>query len=125
MPFKTRYVFIVSMDVAPDKEALFNEVYDEEHVPYLMEVPIVGELFKGRDDDHEATELLIMITPTIIDGDHLVTSDYQYDTADRGFKQDKDYTDFDYDPAHAPEYSKEEKEPVVWRDEEDEIDFRW
>ena len=33
-----RYLFIVSMDVAPEKEALFNEVYDTEHVPYLMQV---------------------------------------------------------------------------------------
>ncbi len=39
MPIKTRYVFIVTMDVAPDKEALFNEVYDTEHVPYLSQVP--------------------------------------------------------------------------------------
>jgi hypothetical protein len=33
------YRFIVSMDVAPEKEALFNEVYDQEHIPMLMEVP--------------------------------------------------------------------------------------
>ncbi len=33
------YRFIVSMDVAPEKEALFNEVYDQEHIPNLMEVP--------------------------------------------------------------------------------------
>ena len=33
------YLFIVSMDVEPEKEALFNEVYDEEHVPYLSNVP--------------------------------------------------------------------------------------
>lgn len=39
MPFKTRYVFVVSMDVDPDKEALFNEVYDTEHVPELLGVP--------------------------------------------------------------------------------------
>ncbi len=39
MPFKTRYVFIASMDVAPDKEALFNEVYDTEHIPNLLKVP--------------------------------------------------------------------------------------
>lgn len=32
------YVFIVSMDVDADKEDLFNEVYDEEHIPYLLEV---------------------------------------------------------------------------------------
>jgi hypothetical protein len=39
MPIATKYVFIVSMDVAPEKEALFNEVYDREHVPYLLKVP--------------------------------------------------------------------------------------
>ena len=39
MPFKTRYIFIASMDVAPDNEALFNEVYDTEHIPNLLKVP--------------------------------------------------------------------------------------
>lgn len=33
------YIFIVSMDVDADKEALFNEVYDTEHVPLLLQVP--------------------------------------------------------------------------------------
>jgi hypothetical protein len=36
---KTRYVFTASMDVDPAKEALFNEVYDTEHVPELLKVP--------------------------------------------------------------------------------------
>ena len=35
----TDYLFVVSMDVDPDKEDLFNEVYDHEHVPNLLEVP--------------------------------------------------------------------------------------
>ncbi len=39
MPIKSRYLFVVSMDVDPDKEALFNEVYDTEHVPILLKVP--------------------------------------------------------------------------------------
>src|SRR5262245_23237594 len=39
MPIKTRYVFIVSMDVASEKEALFNEVYDNDHIPHLLGVP--------------------------------------------------------------------------------------
>ena len=38
MPSDTPYVMIASMDVEADKEALFNEVYDE-HVRYLLEVP--------------------------------------------------------------------------------------
>jgi hypothetical protein len=39
MPIESKYLFVVSMDVDPDKEALFNEVYDAEHVPTLLKVP--------------------------------------------------------------------------------------
>jgi hypothetical protein len=39
MPIGAKWVFMASMDVAPDKEALFNEVYDREHIPNLMAVP--------------------------------------------------------------------------------------
>ncbi len=39
MPIATRYLFSAAMDVAPDREALFNEVYDREHVPLLLKVP--------------------------------------------------------------------------------------
>jgi hypothetical protein len=34
-----KYRFIVTMDVAPEKEDLFNEVYDQEHIPNLLELP--------------------------------------------------------------------------------------
>jgi len=39
MAIESRYLFIVSMDVDLDYEALFNEVYDQEHIPFLMQVP--------------------------------------------------------------------------------------
>jgi hypothetical protein len=39
MNAKTRYLFTASMDVDPGKEALFNEVYDTEHIPELLKVP--------------------------------------------------------------------------------------
>jgi hypothetical protein len=39
MAGKAKYLFIASMDVDADKEALFNEVYDTEHVPELLKVP--------------------------------------------------------------------------------------
>ena len=35
---KTKFLFTAAMDVEADKEALFNEVYDTEHVPELMKV---------------------------------------------------------------------------------------
>jgi len=39
MSAKGRYLFIASMDVDPEKEALFNEVYDTEHIPNILKVP--------------------------------------------------------------------------------------
>jgi len=39
MPITTKYLFVVRMDVDADKEALFNEVYDSEHVPNILKVP--------------------------------------------------------------------------------------
>jgi hypothetical protein len=50
MAVTSKYVFVVSMDVDPDKEALFNEVYDTEHVPALRTVPGVHSAarFKGE-----------------------------------------------------------------------------
>ena len=39
MSINAKYLFIVSMDVDPEHEALFNEVYDREHIPNLLRVP--------------------------------------------------------------------------------------
>ena len=39
MAVKTKYLMIASMDVDPEHEAIFNEVYDREHVPNLSKVP--------------------------------------------------------------------------------------
>jgi len=47
MPGKAKYLFIASMDVEPEKEALFNEVYDTEHVPELLKVPGVLSVRRG------------------------------------------------------------------------------
>ena len=39
MPVTAPYLFVVSMDVDPAHEDLFNDVYDTEHIPYLLDVP--------------------------------------------------------------------------------------
>ena len=39
MPARAKYLMIASMDVDPEHEAIFNEVYDKEHVPNLSKVP--------------------------------------------------------------------------------------
>ena len=51
MPFATRYLFVVSMDVDKDKEDLFNEVYDTEHVPLLSKVPGVKGVSRIKGED--------------------------------------------------------------------------
>ena len=50
MPIGAKYVLMVSMDVAPEKEELFNEVYDQEHVPNLLAVPGVLAATRVRSE---------------------------------------------------------------------------
>ncbi|MBM3649052.1 MAG: hypothetical protein FJX11_14800 [Alphaproteobacteria bacterium] len=50
MPNAAKYLFMVSMDVAKDKEALFNEVYDTEHVPLLLKVPGVRAVTRWKTE---------------------------------------------------------------------------
>ena len=53
MSINAKYLFIVSMDVDPEHEALFNEVYDREHIPNLLRVPGVRAVsrLKGEPFD--------------------------------------------------------------------------
>lgn len=50
MPIATKYLFIVSMDVTKEKETLFNEVYDTEHVPLLLKVPGVKAVTRMKTE---------------------------------------------------------------------------
>ena len=45
-----KYLLIASMDVEPEKEDLFNEVYDTEHIPCILKVPgvISVERYKSQ-----------------------------------------------------------------------------
>ena len=39
LTYRTPYIFWVMMDVEPHREALFNELYDVEHVPLCSSSP--------------------------------------------------------------------------------------
>jgi hypothetical protein len=39
MAITAKWLFTAAMDVDPDKEAIFNEVYDKEHIPIITKVP--------------------------------------------------------------------------------------
>ncbi|MFT3863804.1 MAG: hypothetical protein QM729_05980 [Solirubrobacterales bacterium] len=51
MSTNPRYLFIAAMNVAAEQEALFQDVYDAEHVPYLSSVPGVGAVTRYRTVD--------------------------------------------------------------------------
>ena len=53
MPVTGRYLFTASMDIPKEQEALFNEVYDKEHVPLLSSVPgvVVGGALQEAGTD--------------------------------------------------------------------------
>lgn len=55
MSLTGNWIFTASMDVDPDKEALFNEVYDTEHVPHLRKVPGVVAVSRARLDTLRVT----------------------------------------------------------------------
>jgi hypothetical protein len=55
MPIAGNWIFTASMDVDADKEALFNEVYDTEHVPHLRKVPGVVAVSRARLDTLRVT----------------------------------------------------------------------
>ncbi len=50
MSITTKFLLVVSMDIEPDKEALLNEVYDEEHVPTLLKVPGVISITRLKNE---------------------------------------------------------------------------
>ena len=56
MPIQTRYLFSAAMDVEPEKEALFNEVYDTEHVPLILSVP--GDVSASRFKSQPVTMIM-------------------------------------------------------------------
>ena len=56
MPLQSRYLFSAAMDVEPGKETLFNEVYDKEHVPLLLQVP--GVISVARFKTQELTMII-------------------------------------------------------------------
>ncbi|MDD5745978.1 MAG: secretin N-terminal domain-containing protein [Candidatus Omnitrophica bacterium] len=63
---------------------------DSQHFPLLNKLPLIGMLFKSETNETSRSELLIMITAHVIEGDALVTGD----VADPGKQPEKAYQDY-------------------------------
>lgn len=78
---RARYLFIVAMDVDPAREALFNEVYDNEHVPNLLKVP--GVLSAARLRSEPLTMRLGGETKTmVLEGEPRYQAIYELESAE-------------------------------------------
>ena len=56
MTISSRFLFSAAMDVTPDREKLFHEVYDTEHVPLILTVP--GVIAATRFETQPLTMML-------------------------------------------------------------------
>jgi hypothetical protein len=67
-----------------------EKVNTAEQFPFLLKIPLLVFLFRSASNKVDKTELLVMITPHIINGNELTTGN------ERGFgeKPGKDYRDY-------------------------------
>ena len=62
-----------TVDVRPNQSLIISGLMSEERervkngIPYLMDIPILGTLFSSTRWQSQETELLVVVTPTIVD----------------------------------------------------------
>jgi general secretion pathway protein D len=68
-----------------------EEVSTTNRVPFLSSIPLLGLLFDHDVKANEQTELLILLTPTIVTGEKLVTAEMR-EPGEEGVRVYRDYT---------------------------------
>lgn len=79
---KARYVFTASLDVDPAKEELFNELYDSEHVPFLLEVPGVLAVTRVRSELGATMRIDGQTKALVAEGEPKYSAIYELESAD-------------------------------------------
>ncbi|MFC1624041.1 secretin N-terminal domain-containing protein [Candidatus Omnitrophota bacterium] len=70
-----------------------EKVHSSRQVPFFGRIPLLGNLFKMQTNEDEVTELLILITPHVIEGDRLLTAGDFQEEGEEGIKNVyRDYT---------------------------------
>lgn len=67
-----------------------EKVYQSKQLPFFSKIPFIGNLLASKTYANEQTELLILITPYIVEGDVLVTGDLG-ETGRGGIKLYREY----------------------------------
>jgi hypothetical protein len=79
---KTRYVFTAGLDVDPAKEDLFNEIYDTEHVPFLLKVPGVLAVTRATFEPNAVMRINGQKMPLVAEGEPKYSAIYELESAD-------------------------------------------
>jgi len=66
----------------------------ESGFPFLKDLPLIGKLFKGSVEGTDRVELIILITPYIVEGDSLMTGEEERSLKKEAGKKYKDYLEF-------------------------------
>jgi len=81
-----------------------EEVSAAKRVPFLGDLPILGGIFRSQTKSTQRSELLVMITPHIVDGTIVSTGDID-DPGNEPTKTYKDYQTFDsVSDTYGPEF---------------------
>ena len=67
-----------------------NKIHVEQGIPYLMDIPFFGKVFRNSSDTIERTEIVIFITP------HIITGGKDYEDMRGTIKSSKLSTDDDW-----------------------------
>ncbi|MCW5937826.1 MAG: hypothetical protein KIT11_11035 [Fimbriimonadaceae bacterium] len=46
-----------------------NDVYTVKRIPVLSDIPIIGQLFRGRNSQKSSGELIVFVTPNVVEAD--------------------------------------------------------
>ncbi len=82
-------------------------------IPLLGDIPILGEFFKHTESSEERRELIILITPIVVDQDTPARmSEKMQEYYDKGQKEEKARKDVDLNAEHRAEAQKAEEERI-------------
>ena len=93
MAEEAKYIYIAAMDVEPDKEAAFNEVYDTEHIPTILKVPgvISATRYEGVSGDPKYMAVYEVETPELPESEifRAATNEGRWPTEIRPFTRNR------------------------------------
>ena len=78
--FRTRRIE-TTVDVRPNESLIISGLFDDQRekvktgIPLLQDIPILGSLFSSQRWQRNETELLIVVTPVVVDPQHPRTQD--------------------------------------------------